>query len=188
MLKKLLLLLLSAFVAFSLQANASIISFDVDYSTIHTGVNTGTDLGMGSGVFIDSTGEFTWSQSSTSDITNAVFGRAVFLLGYQFSLDIDSLTVDFQRTNCERVVGSFPAGCANIAESGQFGLVSLDLVGTFPVAAARVVIRNPGTEFEITEASTWTFTQSGSTSEVPIPAAAWLFGTALLGLAGLKRK
>jgi hypothetical protein len=182
MLKK--LLLLSAFVAFSLQANASIISFDVDYSTIHTGVNTGTDLGMGSGVFIDSTGEFTWSQSSTSDITNAVFGRAVFLLGYQFSLDIDSLTVDFQRTNCERVVGSFPAGCANIAESGQFGLVSLDL----PVAAARVVIRNPGTEFEITEASTWTFTQSGSTSEVPIPAAAWLFGTALLGLAGLKRK
>ena len=51
MLKKLLLLLLSAFVAVSLQANASIISFDVDYSTIHTGVNTGTDLGMGSGVF-----------------------------------------------------------------------------------------------------------------------------------------
>lgn len=50
-----------------------------------------------------------------------------------------------------------------------------------------------GNGFEATNAS-WTFSAESASSysmsitEVPIPAAAWLFGSALVGLAGIRRK
>ena len=77
-------------------------------------------------------------------------------------------------------------GGSEVATLGPFWVFAGEL-SNFGVAAYDGVSLDLLT-IELTDATATSFDNIALTSEVPVPAAAWLFGSALLGLVGVKRR
>ena len=82
-------------------------------------------------------------------------------------------------------VGNFGLQYALIVWSGQGLLENDSLQGQLPAEIGRLVLGYGDGVSNVVLASQL---QLVEVSQVPVPAAAWLFGSALLGMAGIKRK
>ena len=116
---------------------------------------------------------FTFDDFQASVAVFGIYTADIFTTGTVLSGDgsVDHLVTDTGVSNC---VGS-PLVCGNQPTSDIFGNISWDgLTGTLNTTRSTA---------GGSSVATYTFTQ-----EVPVPAAAWLFGSALVGLAGIGRK
>ncbi len=123
-------------------------------------------------------------------------------------VDIEEFTIYFDYTLYDLLsVGSTPAGWDPLVippENDPFGLDGFyDALALFPlpgiapggsqggfsVTFAYLGLGTPGSQpFEIVDPSTFELLDFGQTSLVPVPAAVWLFGTALIALIGIGRR
>ncbi|WP_101758710.1 VPLPA-CTERM sorting domain-containing protein [Oceanicoccus sp. KOV_DT_Chl] len=147
---------------------------------------TGSTTGSGSGTLDTGTGVISFSSVSnaTTPVTNAfVYGVA--------TVDTIGLSSSTTATDCVENGGLLPT-CPNVPlnVSGPIGNLSEvyggSATGTGDIFTL-VAVGDQGSG--ITSNNSYTFTIGAEqVSEVPVPAAAWLFGSAIVGLAGIGRK
>jgi hypothetical protein len=183
-------------------ANAALIDFEVDFSALHYSINTNSPAGVisGPGPFpaFDFTGTFHLDSS---------------LLAIDGSYDVSSAYSPAFSAN-----GAVTSTILATVSSGAVTDLSIDynqtvIVQTFADIGGYNTVVSTTTSHDNfdSNAGIWTSVQSGSYSglfsniggattttsgtfainqltAVPLPAAAWLFGSALLGLGAMKRK
>lgn len=190
----------SALSVVATQAAALDIVYSVDVDGTASGAATGTILGGGTSVITVDTadltipGIFTMDTdvassnstafgSLTADISSTVtgtFDAAAFL-----ATGVLTITATTTVTSCtdtsppvygNTICGNLPAGSSpfvplNMVLAPDYSVVTFDtaLLATTPLG-------------DVNTSTTYTLTA------VPVPAAAWLFGSALVGLAGIGRK
>jgi hypothetical protein len=169
----------------STQLQAAIISFDPSSQSVQLGDTATVDLrisGLGDDIlaafdidvsFDDSilayqsftfgTGLDVLGYGSIQDVDDSVSGTVNV---YELSFDFDSDLINLQPNNF--VLGTFTFDTLSIGTSA-LDVTYVDLVGAnYSLLQASVV--------------------SGSISAVPVPAAIWLFGTALIGMIGFNKR
>lgn len=177
-------------------SNAAVVAtFDVSQSGLVTDPQAaGTITGTGTAT-LDDSGIFTMESSSTTDllIYGSVQGVATLdastivngsLSGSSFSVTSGTQTV----TACtEGVNGGLICGGAPVGDELPFAFDQNPLV--FDLSAVGAITELTTNAADPGNASTYSFTVTSIVApEVPVPAAAWLFGSALLGLAGVGRR
>ncbi|MCX2980977.1 VPLPA-CTERM sorting domain-containing protein [Halieaceae bacterium IMCC14734] len=163
------------------QAHAAPVGAAMAFSSVLviTGAADGTGSGTGTGAFDDS-GTLTISQDTYTNIP-AFYATAT--------------------VTATAVYGGSITGTTWTADGTQLGETSACvgaalICSTLPVGEAPAPGTNPIFSVDINTGGSWsTFTPgivninaTATLSPVPLPAAAWLFGSALLGLAGVSRK
>ena len=160
-----------------------------------TGTGTFYFTGQGVGTEVSwpatGTGTLTMDVSSGGTFTNMVPGAFLFggspvsigSVGTGLHADDSTNTVDFRNLAIEWNSTVYPIGNEND------GGVALAL----PPPVVMTVGSLSGGNFDIawtggSAAGATTWSMNGTYSVVPIPAAAWLFGSAVLGVAGLSRR
>lgn len=195
------LLAVSALTLAATQASAAVFNITLDFNT----TTTSSDFSLNGGVTtaVPGTGTMdvsTGAGSSTLDIISAqnFFGNAAVAdIGLVVSFDAAANTGVQTRTSCVDTVGTLncngPASPPLNVGIPLAGLVSNDWTGTettgdditFVISSTQP---NPITGGLIYNNGTLVVTIGTEVSAVPVPAAAWLFGSALVGLAGIGRK
>lgn len=84
--------------------------------------------------------------------------------------------------------GGSGSGTLTFEESGQFGLIDGFDVGGLSMTSFTIRPEQDGNKANGASADTSVYLHSIDFTEVPVPAAAWLFGSAMLGLAGVARR
>lgn len=161
----------AAFIDGTLALGGSFTPIDAGSSPVSLGVATGIDFTADTGVVVSSSGDLSFAPFVTlAAMTDFQFnplspvGVAVWSVG-GFTFNMDSVAINTQNGT-------------NLSLSGT-GTVSGNgfdpTTGTYEFTAQ-------GTE---DTAFSWS---SSSLAAVPVPAAVWLFGSGLLGLAGIARR
>ncbi len=124
---------------------------------------------------------------STTTTSNIVFDDVAFTSGVAGSIIADSFYIDFDDGYGPAAPGEFideSFGAAVINHNGNGGILSLDLTVAIDATTLINVEIDPTSNtkewfghFELTDVA-----------EVPVPAAAWLFSSALLGMFGIRRQ
>lgn len=159
-------------------AQAAIVPFTVDINGTTSGGDSGTTVGSGIASLDTATLQLTWTATSviTSGYTN---GTVTSQTTYNLATQIGTTTV----TNCVNNGGTLIDLCTQIAIGvpEATNLITASAPGVNPIILidSSTVASPVGDIFANT---TYTFTA------VPVPAAAWMFGSALVGLAGVGRK
>jgi len=151
---------------------------------------TGINSVLGTGCYFSS------GACSRPDVDDFLFSIAPGLQVDSITFDVlnytDSGTTTDQRTFYWLQDGGYGAAGTDLV--GQ----SIDILGSFPVslfAAALPLTSNNSvyafnqSGFNLTgDGGTWDYEIQFSVSPVPVPAAVWLFGTALVGLVGFSKR
>lgn len=176
------LLLLTLMLA-SITAHAAIIPMNLTIEGTRTGFDPGTLTGSGTGSFNTVTMTLSWdgfNHLSTEYLNAFVDDTAWF--------NLDSYVGEITAVTCTNNDGPINM-CMSVAFLPQLlrGVSVLKNTGTEIILnhlhVFEAVAGSPSTE--ITIDTTYTFFLA---QPVPIPAAAWLFGSALIGLVGIGRK
>ena len=158
-------------------ASAAVINVSASFTGTMTGAAVGTQTGTGTGTYDDSTGILTLDTAYT---INAVAYGVLPVQQNQTALTVANFNTNIATTTiytCQTLPG-YSDLCGNVPlnaptnssiTSGNY----LSFVSSASNSGANVI-------------TTWTITPE--VSEVPVPAAAWLFGSALLGLTGVSRR
>lgn len=180
------LLAASILAGFASVSQAAVVAITVDISGTAYATSNSAIIGTATGTYDNVTGQFTF---------NGTYNAASGFSNY----DADAiwtgtgLSATQENTSCTHNSGLVNA-CAGLAAYGvpplpinapyDIGLASnsLDAGGNGVLYSDYVV--NVGTSAEANYQVTYTI----SGSPVPVPAAAWLFGSAVLGLVGVGRK
>ena len=195
------LLAVSALTLAATQASAAVYNITIDFNT----VTTSSDFSLNGGVStaVPGTGTMDVSTgigSATLDIVSAqnFFGNAAVAdigIVVDFSAAANSGTQT--RTSCVDTTGTLncngPASPPLNVALPLAGLASNDWDGTEGTGDAITFVidstqPNPITGGDIYNNGSLVITIGTEVSAVPVPAAAWLFGSALVGLAGIGRK
>ena len=162
-----------AFAALAGQASAATYTVSGDATASFAGLTI--PLTITGGSYDDATGQGTW----TMDVDLAVFGQAVMTLGQNWTMGSASGTGSLSAPySC---TGAIASTCTAVG-SGFQGAWSSNVT---PVVAGDYIFTLPGTQAGDVA---FNVTLTGDTPEVPLPAAAWLFGSALVGMAGVARR
>lgn len=169
----------------SMGANAATYNFSVSGSSTVAGAASGSGTSTGTAVWDDVAGTVTLSTSGNNNIT---VGPTTYVLtisatanfsgnaGSPFSPTSGDNTID----SCSDTVGGFLCSQSGVGVTSNYNSVS----GSLTAAG--------GTLFGETVSGSGTQTATADTtytlSAVPIPAAAWLFGSGLIGMAGVARR
>lgn len=182
------------------QSQAALLSISVESTNVTSGAVTGSIESTGTGTLDDVTGAINWSSTVLAE-TNAGPGGIITATGAFITTDTFLQLTSAPDAN-GILSGTQVATTIACTESGT-GLL-FTTCGNQPVGSVvttPVTIQALGNEFSYTTTSvtgeggtavtivaSTTITVGGPVSEVPVPAAAWLFGSALVGLAGIGRK
>lgn len=161
-------------------AHAAIYDVTVDVSGVVSGGGGGTQTGSGYGTYDDSTQVMTLTTDATV-VANGLFGFGKGTMDQTFTsyFDFDSLSGTNQVTSCSNISGT---ACSLTPTNAQ----TLDSVS--PIDWNAMTFTTVSTYTIATTTQNWTITSFESQSQIPVPAAAWLFGSALLGLTGVARR
>ena len=165
------------------QANAAQTGSTMAFSSgiVITGIATGTGAGSGTGTF-DDAGTLTISSDTFTNIP-AFAATATVTSSTTYNGTITGTTFTSDGTTAADTIAC--TGAALIC--GQLGtLPTTGVAGTSTVFA--VDINTGGGWTDVTVNGPVNLNTTSTLSPVPVPAAAWLFGSALLGLAGVSRK
>lgn len=181
---------LCAAVAFSATTQAAI--YDVDIAiggNLSGGTLTGTVTGSATGTYNSATGDILFSGSYDTVVpgtTDILIGATGAINGLTGSLTNTSCTLNSGLDLCSGLPAlGVPAVPLNAPQALQLTTNNVDAIGDGTLTS--VLALSSGS---LSANADITFTLSNSTpvSSVPVPAAAWLFGSALLGLTGIRRK
>ena len=137
-----------------------------------------TDTG---GSTLDDNGILTINYHNDYNIT-AASSTAVF--EGIMTVDLNNLTASYRNTSCLLTSGGVdPCGSAMVNEDNPANSVSIDTWNSSEIIFTTVDVASGATV-----TTDWTVAIGEEISEVPVPAAAWLFGSALLGLANIGRR
>lgn len=135
-------------------------------------VQKGFSLDSGSGVLDSSTGiiDLTWSTG----------GGLSDLLTYSGTVDVNAQTAFKSEVGCSGLCFFWsPSGPEAFGSYSESWSGSADTTGDILTIAAKSGLFSTKTTYTITVGDL-------QTTAVPVPAAAWLFGSALLGLSGIR--
>jgi len=124
------------------------------------------------------------------------------LAGGTFDFSFDSAQVQINSVTINTAVYEFLPDGGGLLSPGLWGTIGFDTFGTAPtgnmtIATIDLTVLTAGTSSLVIQNSQFfddVSTQldptldAGAISSVPVPAAAWLFGSGLLGLVGVARK
>jgi hypothetical protein len=206
--------LLAASVLIALSAGAAhastVATYNVTQTTTITGQTTGSGTSTGSAI-LDSSGVLTINL--TNDISTAASGgfHSTSQLVYTGSYAGTVLTITggtVQNLTCSPAIATNPAACsANLllgtiqplstyvagTDSGGLPLtqvsagISYDALFDSSALTENILARNAAVGGQAITTTKTAFTNT-TPAAVPVPAAAWLFGSGLLGLAGTARR
>lgn len=122
-------------------------------------------------------------------ITDGVVNRT-------FTIDTDALTYTYINNACSDntglICGSYAQGIDGVSRSlgDKIGVITPPATTTVNQTAGFVWVPGQAIRTTLTDVQNrrFTFSNLQEVNEVPVPAAAWLFGSGLLGLAGAARK
>jgi hypothetical protein len=164
-------------IAFSCQSLAAM-TYDLSVTGMVSGDINSTIDGSGTGNLDGNL--MTFSFTALLDITDEFLNGSVFA-DYFGIIDLDAVSGNITGSNC--VFASGPDDLCDFIILG--GPSDLFVVGVSAISGPSIVVTSHEDQGNgLVTDTIFTFT----TSEVPVPAAAWLFGSALIGLAGIKRK
>ncbi len=178
--KKLSIIVSSAALALAASStHATLYNVEVDLDAVVSGGGGGSQTGSGSGVYDDVTEVMTLT-SEARVVANGMFGIGAGTMEHEYESEFDFSTntgtnsliscVNVSGSACSFTpVGEGPEALDSVSDI-NFDTMQFETVSTFSIA---------------TTTQTWTITKF---EPVPVPAAAWMFGSALLGLAGVARR
>ncbi len=178
------LMTLASSVVLAMAANSSFAAlYDVEVNLLGTvsGGGGGTQSGTGFGVYDDVTQIMTLSYDARV-VANGLFGlgRGTMDQTYEGIFNFSSLTGTNEVLSCSNVSGS---ACSFVPDGPQ------TLQSVSPINWDLLTFVTTSTYTVATTTQNWTITSyQAQAPEVPLPAAAWLFGSALAGLAGVARR
>ena len=174
----------------SMGANATTYNFDVVQTSSTSGAASGTGTLNGTGTWDDSTGAVVITSAGTNNIT---VGPTTYALTITAEADFSGNTgspfapTSGQNalTSCSDTVGGFLCNQSGVGTFTAFSSVggSFDATGG---TLTSVSINGSGSQSATTD-TTYNISNV-NVSAVPLPAAAWLFGSGLVGLAGVARR
>ena len=191
-------------------ANAALttLNYDVAVASVISGAAGGSATGSGTASIVldladlTQNGTFTMTVdttiSNTSPITisGVVGSEIVGAFDTQAFLNTGQLNfvggATSTVTSCQDIQSSWLGSVCGNATVGDSAAFAID-AGTFAVANQGALVTFDSTDVRgtavgnVNTVNSYTLTQA-PVSEVPVPAAAWLFGSALVGLAGIGRK
>jgi len=163
-------------------AQAAVLPLTVDINGTTSGADSGTTVGAGFGGLDTATFDLTWTATSTitSGYTN---GTVTSQTTFNLLSGVGTTTV----TNCVNNGGTLIDLCTQIALNTP-AATNL-VVGSAPQQLPIILIDSSTVNSPVGDIfANTTYTFNLPAPEVPVPAAAWLFGSALVGLAGVGRK
>ena len=176
------------------QSQAALFNVSASGSTSIVGAASGSSNGSGVGILDTDTGILTFSLSSTSLTEFGAVGSGAIAtdldLEIDYSFDLGAVSGTSTATSCLQNGGLVANACNNVAigVASDAGLTALN--GSYAAIGDAFSLDGVTTAGggAVTNTAVYSFTVDSAVSEVPVPAAAWLFGSALLGLAGVGRK
>ena len=169
----------SALVLAAAAGQASAAQYTITGSASASFAGLAIPLVITGGSYDDATGQGTWMM----DVDLAVFMQDVMTLGQDWTMDSATGTGALSAPySCE---GAISTTCAAVGSGFQGAWSS----SATPVGAGDYVFTLPGTQAgDVAFNVTLVGGDDTPTPEVPLPAAAWLFGSALVGMAGVARR
>lgn len=178
------------------QSNAALLPISVVSTNVTSGQVTGTTISTATGTLNDVTGELTWTATTLAE--TSVGGGAI--LATSAYITTDTVLQFTSAPDMNGQLGAFQVATTIACTETGAGLAFTTCAAQPPGAVAQtfgIVVQGTPTGFvysttgtsgagAVTLAATTTITLEAS--EIPVPAAAWLFGSALIGLAGIGRK
>ena len=195
-------------IASGAHAALTTLNYDVAVSGVISGAAGGSTTGVGTAAIVldladlSQNGTFTMTVDTTINNTSPInisgivgsqtvgaFDTMAFINTGQLNFvggatnTVTSCT-DIQSSWLGSVCGNTTVGdsAAFVIDPGTFTVANQGALVGFDVTDSRGTVAG-----NVTTVSSYTLTQAAP-SEVPVPAAAWLFGSALVGLAGIGRK
>ena len=176
MIKKLTLLLLLQLAAFSASAAVMVIQGEGD-----TALNLDNPVDSDQVIVLATPGDSLVGTSIAFDLNNGIQGAnvlATFTLNRFASFEDFSLTINGPGTGTPLVITQADFNVSNL--NGTFNLILSDLgTGMFTADLAGTIVGNQVANF------TWVV---DTPANVPLPAAVWLFGSALVGMGTVGRR
>ncbi len=196
------LLVVSALSMAAAQASAAVYNITLDFNSVITssdnslngGVSTGT---LGTGTMDTDTGLVTSIGTGIVSTQNFFGNPAIADIILDISIDSANNSGTQTRTSCNDLQGTLncngpsspplntPLPLAGLTGNNWVGGETTGAVLTYNISSTQA---NPITGGDIFNNGALTVTVGSAVSAVPVPAAAWLFGSALVGLAGIGRK
>jgi len=167
----------------SAASQAAIIPVNISVAGTIAGAAAGTSNGTYTGTYNDATGQILASGSINplTAYTNAIIGT---------NIDVTDLTGTSTVTSCSSAPGVFIDLCAGNAGYGV-PPTNIGDVSSMPITVNTVDSSGNGSFTTVSVSANATVTSVytvAAVTEVPVPAAAWLFGSAILGLVGVARR
>jgi len=179
---KLMMIATSIFLAMSANSSfAAMYNVEVNLLGSVSGGGGGSQTGSGFGIYDDVTQVMTLSYDATV-VANGLFGigKGTMQQAYEGIFNFSTLKGTNEVLACTNISGS----SCNLVPSGPQTLKSVS-----PINWSLMTFVTTSTFSIATTTQNWTITSfEAQAPEVPIPAAAWLFGSAVVGLAGVARR
>jgi hypothetical protein len=193
----------SALALVAAQSQAALLDITVTSTNVTTGATNGNLVSVGTGTLDDVTGTATWQ---TTSIAQTYLGpNGTLPLATSAEIVTDN-TFQFTGLN-SGILTQVTAGCTEqgvLFADYFFATCTANPVGTtssygtgipnFDISAidtaGPITFTTSGTAGagQVALNASYSIAVTGGPSPVPVPAAAWLFGSALVGLAGIGRK